>query len=46
MMSDSKTNRPISDEERKDLVNALVRERYGEWAISKHIPVEEKSQEE
>ena len=41
MMSDSKTNRPINDEERKDLLNDLIRERFGEWATNKYVPVEQ-----
>jgi hypothetical protein len=35
MMSDSKTNRPMSEEERKDLLDRLIRERYGDWATRK-----------
>ena len=30
MMSDSKTNRPMNEEERKELLNVLMRERYGD----------------
>jgi hypothetical protein len=32
MMSDSQTNRPMSEKERIDLLNKLIRERYGDWA--------------
>lgn len=41
MMSDSKTNRPMNDEERINLVNALIRERFGDWATNKLIPESE-----
>ena len=35
MMSDSETNRPMSEKERIDLLNKLIRERYGDWATRK-----------
>lgn len=41
MMSDSKTNRPINEREKEDLLKDLIRERYGEWAINKQISVEQ-----
>jgi len=37
MMSDSQTNRPMNEEERKDLLNKLIIERYGEWATRKDL---------
>ena len=45
MMSESKTNRPIDEKERQALLNSLIRERFGEWATNKQIPVEEKESE-
>lgn len=41
MMSDSKTNRPIDEKEKQELLNSLIRERFGEWATNKQIPVEQ-----
>ena len=35
MMSDSETNRPMDEEERINLLNKLIIERYGEWATRK-----------
>jgi len=35
MMSDSETTRPKDEEERINLLNALIRERYGDWATRK-----------
>jgi hypothetical protein len=37
MMSDSETNRPMNEVERKELLNKLIMERYGEWATRKDI---------
>jgi hypothetical protein len=37
MMSDSETNRLKSEEERLQLLNDLIRERFGEWATRKDI---------
>jgi hypothetical protein len=34
-MSDSKTNKPINEKEKADLLNKLIRERFGEWATRK-----------
>lgn len=45
MMSDSKTNRPISEEEKINLLNTLIRERFGDWATNKQISVEQKESE-
>ena len=42
MMSDSKTNRPIDEKEKQELLNSLIRERFGEWATNKQIPVEQR----
>jgi len=41
MMSDSKTNRPIDEKEKQELLNSLIRERFGEWATNKQITVEQ-----
>jgi len=35
MMSDSETNRPMNEEEKKKLLNKLIAERYGDWATRK-----------
>ena len=35
MMSDSETNRPMNEQERKELLNKLIAERYGDWATRK-----------
>lgn len=35
MMSDSETNRPMNEEERIDLLNKIIRERFGDWATRK-----------
>ena len=35
MMSDSETDQVSSDKEKQDLLNALIRERFGEWATRK-----------
>lgn len=40
-MSNSQTNRPMSEEERLQLLNDLIRERYGEWATRKDIPIQD-----
>lgn len=45
MMSESKTNRPIDEKEKQELLNSLIRERFGEWATNKQIPVEQKESE-
>ena len=44
MMSDSKTNRPIDDRERQELLNSLIRERFGDWATNK-VVTESQSEE-
>ena len=35
MMSDSETNQVMSEKERQDLLNDLIKERFGEWATRK-----------
>ena len=35
MTSDSETTRPTDEEERINLLNKLIIERYGEWATRK-----------
>ena len=35
MMSDSETNRPMSEEERIEFLKKMIVERYGEWATRK-----------
>ena len=35
MMSGSETNRPMDEEERINLLNKLIIERYGDWATRK-----------
>jgi hypothetical protein len=35
MTSDSETNKPIDETERQKLLNELIRERFGDWAINK-----------
>ena len=35
MMSDSETNPAMTDKEKQDLLNDLIRERFGEWATRK-----------
>lgn len=35
MTSDSETNRPIDETERQKLLNELIKERFGDWAINK-----------
>ena len=35
MMSDSERTRPTDEEERINLLNKLILERYGEWATRK-----------
>jgi hypothetical protein len=37
MMSDSETNHIMSEQERQDLLNDLIRERFGEWATRKTV---------
>jgi hypothetical protein len=39
MMSDSETNRPTDEEERINLLNKLIRERFGEWATRKTLEI-------
>ena len=37
MMSDLETNRPMNEQERQELLNKLITERYGEWATRKFV---------
>lgn len=37
MMSDSETNRPMNEKEKKELLDKLIRERYGDWATRKDL---------
>ncbi len=37
MMSDSETNQVMSEKERQDLLNDLIKERFGEWATRKTV---------
>ncbi len=39
MMSDSETNRPMNEAERITLLNDLIRERFGDWATRKDVPI-------
>ena len=39
MMSDSETNRPTDEEERINLLNKLIRERFGEWETRKTLEI-------
>ena len=41
MTLDSKTNRPQTEEERILLLNQVIRERFGEWATRKDIPIQD-----
>jgi hypothetical protein len=41
MMSDSKSNLPKDEEERLQLLNDLIRERFGDWATRKDIPIQD-----
>jgi hypothetical protein len=38
---DSETNRPMTEKERLELLNNLIRERYGDWATRKDIPIQD-----
>lgn len=41
MTLDSETNQFQSEEERILLLNQVIRERYGEWATRKDIPIQD-----
>ncbi len=41
MMSDSNNNLPKDEEERLQLLNDLIRERFGDWATRKDIPIQD-----
>jgi hypothetical protein len=36
-MSDSEKNQELSDKEKQELLNALIKERFGEWATRKTV---------
>jgi hypothetical protein len=40
MMSDSEINQAKIEEERLQLLNDLIRERFGDWATRKDIPIQ------
>ena len=44
MTSDSETNRPMNEKERIDLLNKLIRERFGDWATRKDTEITETTQ--
>lgn len=35
MILDSETNRPLDEKERIKLLNLLIKERFGDWAVNK-----------
>jgi hypothetical protein len=39
MMSDLEINQAKIEEERLQLLNDLIRERFGEWATRKDVPI-------
>ncbi len=39
MMSDLETNRPMTEEERIQLLNEVIRERFGDWATRKDAEI-------
>ena len=41
MMSDSEINQAKIEEERLQLLNNLIRERFGDWATRKDIPIQD-----
>jgi hypothetical protein len=41
MMSDSKSNLSKDEEQRLQLLNDLIRERFGDWATRKDIPIQD-----
>ena len=41
MMSDLKNNKTTEEEKRLQLLNDLIRERFGDWATRKDIPIQE-----
>jgi hypothetical protein len=40
-MSDSEINQAKIEEERLQLLNDLIRERFGDWATRKDIPIQD-----
>jgi len=41
MMSDLEINQAKIEEERLQLLNDLIRERFGDWATRKDIPIQD-----
>ena len=41
MMSDFEINQAKIEEERLQLLNDLIRERFGDWATRKDIPIQD-----
>ena len=41
MMSDLEINQAKIEQERLQLLNDLIRERFGDWATRKDIPIQE-----
>ena len=41
MMSDSEINQAKIEQERLQLLNDLIRERFGDWATRKDIPIQD-----
>lgn len=41
MMSDLKNKQTTEEEKRLQLLNDLIRERFGDWATRKDIPIQE-----
>jgi hypothetical protein len=41
MMSDLKNNLSKDEEQRLQLLNDLIRERFGDWATRKDIPIQD-----
>jgi len=41
MMSDLNNNKTTEEEKRLQLLNDLIRERFGDWATRKDIPIQE-----
>ena len=41
MMSDSEITQAKIEEERLQLLNDLIRERFGDWATRKDIPIQD-----
>ena len=44
MMSDLQINQATIDKERQDLLNALIKERFGDWATRKEPEIKNNQQ--